>query len=75
MFSSFKIAQHPEQTMPKKTNEPGQRRRTGADKRRRTYELYGKCKPTRQGDELKTAQKSSKKGPISSQKKSKKSRL
>ena len=36
--------------MPKKTNELGQRRKKGADKRRRTYELYGKCRPTRAGE-------------------------
>ena len=58
--------------MPKKTNEPGQRRRKGSDKRRRTYELYGKCKPTRPGDEIKTTQPKSKKGPISKASKSKK---
>ncbi len=36
--------------MPKKTTDLGQRRKKGADKRRRTYELYGKMKPTRPGD-------------------------
>lgn len=38
--------------MPKKTNDLGQKRKKGSDKRRRTYELYGKCKPTRQGDSI-----------------------
>ena len=36
--------------MPKKTNQIGQRRKKGSDKRRRTYELYGKMKPIRPGD-------------------------
>ena len=36
--------------MPKKTNEIGQPRKKGSDKRRRTYELYGKMKPIRHGD-------------------------
>ena len=37
-------------TMPKKFSELGQRRKKGSDKRRRTYELYGKCRPTRAGE-------------------------
>ena len=36
--------------MPKKTNDIGQPRKKSSDKRRRTYELYGKMKPIRQGD-------------------------
>lgn len=36
--------------MPKKTNDIGQPRKKASDKRRRTYELYGKMKPIRQGD-------------------------
>ena len=37
-------------TMPKKFSELGQRRKKGSDKQRRTYELYGKCRPTRAGE-------------------------
>ena len=60
--------------MPKKTNEIGQRRKKGADKRRRTYELYGKCKPTRPGDELLVSHSTTKKGPVSKKVGNKKSR-
>ena len=36
--------------MLKKTSDIGQPLKKGSDKRRRTYELYGKMKPIRQGD-------------------------
>ena len=36
--------------MPKKSNELGQRRRKGSDKRRRTRDLYGKFRPSRTGE-------------------------
>ena len=39
--------------MPKKDNSLGSRRRKGSDKRRRTYELYGKFKPSRDGEPTK----------------------
>lgn len=38
--------------MPKKTNDIGQRRKKGSDKRRRTYELYGKYSALRDGDTI-----------------------
>ena len=38
--------------MPKKNNEMGQRRKKGSDKRRRTYELYGKYSNLRDGDTI-----------------------
>jgi len=59
--------------MPKKTNEIGQRRKKGSDKRRRTYELYGKMKPIRLGDVvvISQSQPTSKNTPKKSKKKRK----
>ena len=36
--------------MPKKDGSLGAKRRTGKDKAKRTFDLYGKMRPTREGD-------------------------
>ena len=36
--------------MPKKNNDIGQKRKKGSDKRQRTFDLYGKYKPSRIGE-------------------------